>query len=281
MGQRCLVRILPRALAAWLVLLSVTCTSVAAAGLPAWQMLVFEQRAFGVAARSQVEVGPHGGSEACWMLTAVSSVANNTETVSLVLDPDSGRALYRSRLSSGRDQRFKSYDYLAGHILRERREPDSPDGVPERWPVSSRREVAHPDSIGDLALTDAYALLLLAERFQSGAETGPEVAVHTDFNFYRVRMVRGDGPEISVDYGVSGEGRRVTGGRATRSVTLRVEALGAPQEEWDFSLLGLRGEITLLYDRESGLLLQLRGKAPRIGQSTIELRQVAFRESRA
>jgi len=277
-----MARILPRAVAAWLVLLSITCARVSAAGLPAWQMLAFEPRAFGVAARSQVEIGPHDDREACWMLTAVSSVINNTETVSLVLDPDSGRALYRSRLSRGRDQRFKSYDYRADYIVRERREPGGfPDEAPDRWPVSSWREVPYPDAVGDLVLTDAYALLLLADRFQSGAEPGSEVAVHTDFNFYRVRMSLGEGPEISVDYSVSGDGSRVTGRRATRSVSLEVAALGKPGEEWDFSLLGLRGEITLLYDRESGLLLQLRGVAPRIGQSAIDLRQVSFRESGA
>ena len=45
----------------------------------------------------------------------------------------------------------------------------------------------------------------------------------------------------------------------------------------DFSLLGLQGEIILLFDRNSGLPLQIRGEAPRIGSTEINLKSATLR----
>ena len=47
----------------------------------------------------------------------------------------------------------------------------------------------------------------------------------------------------------------------------------------DFRLLGLNGEIILFFDRVTGLPLQIRGQAPRIGATEINLKSVTLRES--
>ena len=161
---------------------------------PAWEVLEFEQRGFGVTARSRLQLSEDGTGGHTLALKAQNSIANNTEVLSLRLDPASYRLLERSRLSQGRDQRYKAWTYKAGHVLRERREPGrDATRPPEEWPLSSRREVPYPEAVGDLPVTDAYALLPLAGQFLEGGSQSAEVIVHTDLNFYRVRMTRGDG----------------------------------------------------------------------------------------
>jgi hypothetical protein len=244
--------------------------------LPAWQSLAYEQRAFGVTARSRVEIGR--GEAGDWTLQATSSVADNAELVSLSLDPASGALLARTRFSRGKDQRFKGYRYLPDRVVRERREPGGdPAAPPAQWPLSSHREIPFPAAAADGVITDAYALIPLAESFQGSDLQSADVVVHTDVNFYRVQMTRAAGESVEVDYRVEG-GERVTGRRQARAVTLRATALGKERDKPDFSLLGLHGKITLLFGREQGLLLQLRGKAPRIGSRTIALSAVRFRE---
>lgn len=282
MGLREIRAYLPRALGTACCCLALGAAGAAAADappLPAWRSLLFEQSRFGVTARSQVAVdaGPAGGES--WQLHATSSIANNTETVCLALDPASAAVLERTRMSSGRNRRYKSYNYLPEYILRLRREPADDAGVPPRdWPVSSRREIPYPTDRDGLVVTEAYVLLLLAGRLQPGAEQPAAVIVYTDEDFYRVIMRVEEGPELDVDYSLAGSGERVTGPRPTRRVTLTVSPMQGSRGG-DFSLLGLEGEISLYLDADSGLPLELRGDAPRIGSSTIDLREVALRAS--
>jgi hypothetical protein len=54
-------------------------------------------------------------------------------------------------------------------------------------------------------------------------------------------------------------------------VRLEAEPLQPLPDKPDFSLLGLSGEINIAFDSLSGIPLQLRGKAPRIGTTEINL----------
>jgi len=217
-------------------------------------------------------------SDQTWSLSASSSVVNNSEQVRLSFIPANGQVLNRTRLSRGRNQRFKSFDYQTDQVVRERRSPGAdPDIPPEEWPVTSTNNVAFPLFPNESVITDSYVLLLLADRFQVGKNELSEVVIHTDFNFYRVSMTRGNGIPVEVDYQIAG-GERISGRRETRAVALQVSPVGTPVDKPDFSLLGLHGEIILLFDRETGLLLQVRGTAPRIGATEINLKSVTMRE---
>ena len=245
--------------------------------LPAWQTLEFEQQAYFVTARSQLAIAPDSADPTRWQLTANSSVASNSEDVVLELAPADGRALRRSRLSKGKEQRYKTYDFLPDYILRVRHDPPADTAVPPaQWPVSSRKKITYPALEPGVVVTDAYALVLLAERFGRSTEASAEVAVNTEFNFYRVRMSHTDGPPLKVDYQLAGAGA-ISGSRQTRGVALQVSPLGEQREKPDFSLLGLNGDITVLFDADSGLPLQLRGTAPRIGSTEINLKAAKLR----
>lgn len=245
---------------------------------PAWKVLEFEEKAFWATAKSRVEVTPPDEKNEHLQFSASSSVVGNSEQVVLNVDPSNGQAHTRSRLSRGKDQRLKTFDYQADHIVRERRNPVAdPDTPPEQWPVASRREIAYPPGAGDHVVTDAYVLLLLADRLQAGQEDSAKVIIHTDLNFYEVNMTRGNGIPVDVDYQVTG-GEKVSGKRDTRAVALQISPLGELAEKPDFSLLGLHGEIILFFDRDSGLPLQVRGTAPRIGPMEINLKAVTLAE---
>ncbi|MCB1678303.1 MAG: hypothetical protein KDI16_06425 [Halioglobus sp.] len=247
--------------------------------LPRWQVLEFEQRAFWATAASRVELTPAGPEQSRWLLHADSSVADNSEQITLLLAARNGAVLQRERLSHGNEeQRYKLYDYRTDSILRERREPRGQAAAPPReWPLSSRREIDYPEAAHATAITADYALLPLADRFNAGDAQSAEILVHTDLNFYRVRMSRGHGITVDADFQIIG-GEHVAGQRATQSVTLQVTPVGTQQDEPDFSLLGLYGRITILFDEATGLPLQLRGTAPRLGAAHINLRAVQMRD---
>ena len=246
--------------------------------LPAWQSMEFEQQAFFTTARSRIEITRNPQDKQQWLLTANSSVASNTEQVQLTFAAENGRAISRSRLSRGKNQRYKSYQYLPDSIQRERREPGAnPQQPAEEWTVSNRQKIPYPQLPQGMVITDAYTLLLLAGRFHAGPAQSSDVVVQTDFNFYHVHMTRGEELAIAANYQITGADS-VAGKYNTRTVILQVEPLGALAEKPDFSLLGLHGTITLLFDDVSGQLLQLRGNAPKLGPAQINLKTVTPRE---
>lgn len=247
--------------------------------LPNWQALEYEQRAFMVTARSRLELSGDATDPAIWRLQANSAVASNSEDVMLTLAATDGRAQRRERYSQGKDKRYKTYDYLPTMVVRERFDPPRDTSLPPTdWPLSSRKEIPYPPLPDGTAVTDAYALLELAGRFLDSDAAGAAVAVNTEFNFYLVKLSRDDGPAIEVKYQLSGSGQTVSGKRETRAVKLEISPLAEPDKP-DFSLLGLHGAVTILFDREQALPLQLRGMAPRLGSAEINLTAVTLREA--
>jgi hypothetical protein len=249
--------------------------------LPEWQVLEFEEKAFWATARSRLEILPAADDKQFWELNVLSSVVDNSEQIVVRFEPATGQAITRSRLSRGKDQRLKSYQYATDSILRERRNPGADTGMPpQEWPVSYSGKVSYPTAASDAVVTEPYLLVLLAQRLQAlGPDKKMDVLVHTDLNFFSVRLTSGNGIPIDANYDVTGQGR-VSGRRETLAVALHVTPEGTLAEDPDFSLLGLQGEIILFFDRSSGLPLQIRGMAPRIGATAINLRSVTMREAR-
>jgi len=258
----------------------VLATGEEAPQLPAWQVLEFEETAFWATAQSRLEILPDEVDEQFWDLEVVSSVVNNSEQIDVVFDPANGRAHRRSRLSRGSGQRMKSYQYGEDSLERERRDQPADPGVPpQKWPVSSTKTIAYPPAAARAVVTSPYLLLFLALQLQAqGPDKSLEALVHTDQNFYRARLTSGRGIPIEVNYEVDGRDE-VSGERDTRAVAVHVHPEGALADNDDFSFMGLQGDIILFFDSESGLPLQVRGVAPRIGETGINLRAVTMRHA--
>jgi len=245
--------------------------------LPGWQILEFEQRAFFATAKSTLEVMAAPDQPGQWALSANSSVLDNSEEVLLLFNPTDGQASSRTRLSRGKNQRFKVFHYGENSVRRERRDPgENAAANPEEWQLSSIKEVAYPSLTNNRAVTDGYALILLASQLAEEPGRSLDVVVHTEFNFYTVKMTSSPGISIDVDYEIDGVGR-ITGKRNTTAVKLKISPLGEPLEDPDFSLLGLHGYIIMFFDKESGLLLRLLGQAPRLGKTEINLKKTVLR----
>lgn len=264
----------------WLGAVILGCSTTASAiELPRWQVLEFEEQAFWATAYSRIELPRPEAGDNYWEFSANSSVPGNSERVSLRFDPETGQLLSRERLSKGkRDQRLKSFDYEEGFVLRERRSPESKtQAVPLEWPLDSRKQLPYPPAATELAVTNPYLLLLLADRLQArDPGTTLEVLVHTDLNFYRARLTSGNGIPVNANYRLTGNGQ-TDGTRETTAVALHVQPEGELAEDDDFSLFGLTGEIILLFDRQTGLPLQVRGDAPRIGATELNLKSATLR----
>jgi len=250
-----------------------------AAAPPVWEALEYEQKAFFMTAKSRVEIAVDEDNSQHWQLIAASSVASNSENVTLDMAAADGKALYRSRLSKGKEQRYKTYNFLPQHIERVRRDPPPKTQLPpDEWPVSSRHDIPYPQQAAGKVVTDAYALLALAGRFLASGAAFAEVIVNTEFNFYTVRMSSGaDRPSVQANYQL-GDQAAVTGERNTLAVALTISPIGDQPDKYDFSLLGLNNDITVLFDEDSGLPLQLRGSAPRIGTTQINLKRATLRD---
>jgi hypothetical protein len=247
--------------------------------LPDWQILEFEQSAFFATAKSSLEIMEAPDRPGQWALSTNSSVLDNSEEVFLLFNPADGQALYRTRFSRGQNQRFKVFHYGENGVRRERRDPgENAAATPEEWKISSIKEIAYPSLTNNRAVTDVYALVLLAGQLLEEPGRSLDVVVHTEFNFYTVKMTSSPGIPINVDYEIAGVGK-ITGKRNTTAVKLKVSPLGESPEEPDFSLLGLHGYIIMFFDKESGLLLRLFGQAPRIGKTEINLNRAVLRAS--
>ncbi len=253
-------------------------TGNGAPALPGWQVLEYEQKAFWATARSRLEVLPVPAQPGVWVLDVLSSVVDNSEKLQVRFDAATGRVLSRARISSGKEQRMKSYKYEKDFILRERRNAPSGDSTPaDRWPVSNTKYLEYPPSRGDTIVTSPYMLVLLAARLQAeGPNKSMDVIVNTDLNFYRVRLTSGNGIPVTADYEVTGQDP-VSGEFDTIAVAIQASPEGSLADDDDFSVLGLDGEIILFFDSKTGLPLQIRGDAPRIGSTEIKLKSVTMR----
>lgn len=251
------------------------------ARLPSWQVLEYEQKAFWATARSRIEVLPVAGKPDEWVLDVLSSVVDNSEKLTVNFDPATGGVNYRSRISSGKEQRMKSYQYEADFILRERRNaPENSTIPPGEWPVTNTKYVNYPASRGTTVVTTPYMLVLLAAQLQAqGPNHSMEVIVNTDINFYRVKLTSGSGFPVEADYKVTGQ-ENVSGKFETLAVAITASPEGKLEDDDDFTVLGLDGAIILLFDKETGLPLQIRGDAPRIGGTEINLKSVTMRAAR-
>jgi len=261
-------------LALWAVLslYPVAATSAEATALeplPSWQKLEFELRALWVTARSSISL--NACSEQYWCMQSSSSVAKSSEQLSMQFVPANGALTKRKRLSRGKQQRLKQWDYSSVGVVRERRSADAPSTAdPADWPLTSRREIPYPPDTA--VVTDSHLLLLLAAPARTNGAGPRQIVVNTDKNFYQVEISDGGQQTIQVSYQVAGTEQPVETERTVRIVEIVAKPIGVALEKPDFSLLGLTGKISIAYDQESDLPLQLRGKAPRIGNTEIALK---------
>ena len=242
--------------------------------VPGWSEVTFEQRSMWTTARSTLSIAARNDDllGAVWVLQVEESIARNRAQETQLMTPGSGYLLQRNRLSSGKNTRNKEYDYAGEKLVRTRREPGrSSDLPPAQWPVTSRKEIPYPALEEGAVLTSMPALLLLAGNVVDATDQAATLYVHGDVNFYRVRLSVVGEEQLEVNYSLGGGDQQIKGERTAHVVSLQVEPVGKQRDDPEFSLLGLEGQVSILLDKQSRLPLQVRGRAPRIGETYINL----------
>jgi hypothetical protein len=270
--------------------------TAAHAEVPPWQVLEFERKSLWGTARARIEFKQKSSAEVAgdwqnpsqeaylmpsgeqvWELRVFSSVGSNQATLQLLMEPHSAAILQRNRFSVGRkNRRNKFYRYHALGVSRIRQEP-LPDEVklaPQQWSESSLQEVRFPELPEGSVVTTPFALLVLVSTTPLDLVEKSEFFLHTDYNLYRVRMRLGENARLQANYQLHGEGgdsSRHQAEREVETIQLLVEATSLAPDKPDFELLGLTGELSILFDRKAGLPLRVIGTAPHLGTSHIDL----------
>jgi hypothetical protein len=94
--------------------------------------------------------------------------------------------------------------------------------------------------------------------------------VNTDFNFYRVTAVAAGEDLVEVEADLDGSPNP----REVDLVSLAAKPVQPLADKTDFNLLGLSGNIVIAYDRATGIPVQVRGMAPRIGFAELTLKSL-------
>lgn len=242
--------------------------------LPRWRSLDYLQQAFWVKASSSVRLErcSTGGAGARWCLSASNSVADNSELLQIETAAD-GSLVQRRRESVGRERRrVKEWHYDGDGIRRLRLEPANRSD-PGQYVVTSERTLRYPPDVA--TVTDPLLLLALAAP-QSGEQSRRQLVVHTDLNFYAIELTDAGMDTVAADYTL--DGKRIDGQIEVTLVTVEAVPLEPLADKPDFSLLGLSGVVTIAFD-QSGLPVQLRGRAPRLGQTEVNLQSAALRQN--
>jgi hypothetical protein len=247
-----------------------------------WSELRYEAKSIWATALTKLTLTTQESAEfgQVQRLQLEGSVAKNTENEIMLLAPDSEAVLERERITSGKSQRMKQYAYGENTVTRTRREPNANDTLPaQQWPVSSEKKLERPSLQECPVLTVIPALLMQVQTVSSAPDQTLITCVHSDNNFYRVQMRKSGEEQLKVKYSLAGG--KVSGKKATDVITVKVERVGTPDGDSDFSLLGLSSPVVILVGKEAQLPLQVRGKAPRIGDAKINLIAVTLAPSTA
>lgn len=257
---------------AFLLLSLATGAAAAPTDDQSWSELRYEAKSMWATALTQLTLATQESAEfgEVQRLLLEGSVAKSSERDSFLLAPNSGAVLDRERFTSGKNQRIKQYAYGEKTITRTRREQGTTGPLPpQQWPISSEKTLQRPSLQDCPVLTVIPALLMLAQTVSSAPNQTLTTCVHSDNNFYRVQMNKSGEETLKVNYRLAGA--KVGGKKTTDVITVKAERVGAPDGDVDFSLLGLSSPVIMLVGKEARLPLQIRGKAPRIGNTQINL----------
>jgi hypothetical protein len=224
------------------------------------------------------------GESVLEMIYAASGFGRGSVTT-LWADPVSGGTLQRTQVDHGSRQRQRTYrftDIGAYHYTRwpaTSREESLPPG---QW--TERTEGMRPYSAGaeGKPVTEATVLLWMVGAADL-SKTGDRLEAFT-FSRRRVSRVIAEVTgtrAINVDFiekDAAGDHRRRG---EVKAIRLRIH--GSPltpadgDEEDDFELLGLRGDLDLALDPKTRAPLELRGSVKVVGPVTVRLRRVVLR----
>ncbi len=202
-----------------------------------------------------------------------SRVAGRHREVELWLDSAGGRVLQRTSLDhKGRRSHFKVHRFREGGVVILRRRPadgEEAERPPATW--SDVRRKVQSWSAGAGAPSEPNALLpLLAAAPLERKGDGITLPFFADARVIDTRFEVVEEGQGSYRFRIIGEGGKGEKRKHRREVLV----VHASPEEEALSFLGLEGKIEVVLDRRLRVPLEIRGRAPVVGEVTIRLQSV-------
>lgn len=209
------------------------------------------------------------------------------ETTRVWLDGTTAAALQTERVSTGRKPSTKVLRYTDVGAYSWRRSPltsaEVPLGVAGWTKLRERYAPTIPTPPIGAVVTDPYALLPLiaaARLERQGASC--KVLTISDDHLIELSFVAGRllGYQAKLDESWPGGSRRRERQLVARSIQVSARPFAARSMSGDVDLgfLGLRGTVEILIEHSTGLPLELKGRASSIGELTISVERVVWRE---
>lgn len=185
----------------------------------------------------------------------------------------------------GKNDFKKIYRFTDRGVFRHRREPKDRQEVskqPEQWTDVRDTFYTHNlEKLGCPNVTERLVLIYIISAAELSEGMQPlSFCVFGRRQLFHIQLKSGGLHSLKVDYiekGHQGEVRR-QGKVEALKIDLAIQPLPSDlDEDEDFSFLGFETDIAIFIDPASNLPIQLSGKIPNVGNSTVKLHQVQLR----
>lgn len=189
----------------------------------------------------------------------------------IFFEPDSGRVLQRTKVKLGSDPYRKSYRYGQGGLEWTRSAPRSRQETERAEPAWSKIEnfsAPYPPGGHCRTYSEATLLLYLAAEHDWNSSKTLQLCMFAGKQWSRVEATSTGLRAFDAAYRVDGHERKVS---EARVIVLKASQAGAQVGDDPLELMGLRGDLELYLDPQSGLPLAIQGEMPWLGMVTVRL----------
>ncbi len=186
-------------------------------------------------------------------------------------EPDSGRVLQRTKVKLGGDPYRKSYRFGRQGLEWTRSAPKSRGETERAEPAWSKIEnfsAPYPSGGQCRVYSEPALLLYLAAQHDWNAEKKIELCMFAGKQWSRVEAVSTGLKPFDASFVQNGQARKLT---EARVIVLKANQTGSGESEDPLELMGLRGNLQLFLDPQSGLPLGIQGEMPWLGLVTVRL----------
>ena len=215
-----------------------------------------------------VEAAP---GAALFELTVAADIVGRKSEEQMFFEPASGRVLQRTKVKLGDDPYRKSYRFGREALEWTRSAPhnraETASGE-NAWTKIENLSAAYPAGAVCRVYSEPVLLLFLAATHDWQAEKKLELCFFASKHWSRVEATSSGREAFRASFERNGQPQEV---KEAEVIVLKAfdaspEAGGDP-----FELMGLRGDIRIYLEPESGLPLAIRGEMPWVGEVTVHL----------
>ena len=208
-----------------------------------------------------------------------------TSSTQVWFNPQDATALGRVRLRVGKKDFKKIYRFTDQGVFRHRREPKDRQEVskqPDQWTNIRDTFYTHDlDQLGFHNVTERLVLIYIISAAELSESMQPlSFCVFGRRQLFHIQLKPDGLHSLKVDFiekNHQGEIHR-QGKVEALKIDLAIQPLPSDlDEDEDFSFLGFEKDIAIFIDPKSNLPIQLSGKIPKVGNSTVKLHQVQLK----